>query len=165
MMRIGLAVAVAVVVVGAVVFGCAPPVLVFYETTRTRSAECLIRSNGEFCAEPEEFAAPVIEVWTLEVTDRVSRVFVDEEVWVIDPLPEGEPPFAAFRTAARSISVASGVEPCTTTTTQNLGFTADDKSLSGELKTETRLEGPAACGNTPVGERTTDELAGVAGAP
>ena len=102
MMRIGLAVAVAVVVVGAVVFGCAPPVLVFYETTRTRSAECLIRSNGEFCAEPEEFAAPVIEVWTLEVTDRVSRVFVDEEVWVIDPLPPSAPPRVRSRLPAGS---------------------------------------------------------------
>ena len=151
-----------VVVVVAGLCGCARDSMLFYETTRTRSAECAIRSNGEFCAEPEQFAAPVSEVWSVEVKDEVTRLFADEEVWVLDPLAEGEDPFVVRRTSSKASSVSSGAGPCTTTTTRDVSFTADGVDLVGELKTETRLEGPEACGSTPVGERTTDDIVGFA---
>ncbi len=145
--------------------GCARDSLTFYKTTRTRTAECAIRDNGEFCAEPEQFSAPVIDVWAVEITDKIARLFVDEEVWVLDPVAEGEDPFAVERSASKASSTATGSGPCTTTTTRAVAFFADGANLAGTLKTQTVLEGPESCGNTPVGERTTDELVGVLDGP
>ncbi|MDP2340676.1 MAG: hypothetical protein Q8O67_06950 [Deltaproteobacteria bacterium] len=155
----------AVVVVALGLGSCARDSVIFYETTRTRTVECDIRSTGEFCAEPEQFDAPVIDVWAVEVTKQIARLYVDEEVWVLDPLAEGEDPFAVERTASKASSIASGAGPCTTTTTRFVQFRADGANLDGQLQTQTILEGPEACGSTPVGERTTDNLSGVAGGP
>jgi hypothetical protein len=157
---------VVVVVVGLLLASaCSRNSITFYETTRTRSQECAIRSTGEFCAEPEQFDAPVIDVWTIEVNEDITRLYVDEEVWVLDALAEGEDPFVAERTASKASSIASGAGPCTTTTTRDLQFRADGANLDGQLKTRTVLDGPEACGSTPVGERTTDNLQGFAGGP
>ncbi len=153
--------AVVVPVVGGA--SCGGDSVVFYEVTRTRSEECTIRSNGEFCVEPDQFDPPRVEVWTIEVQEHVSRVFVDEEVWILDPLPDDaddETTRLATRTSSRSRVVTDGAGPCTATTTEDLSFTADRADFNGELAIRSVIEGPEACGTTPVGERTLDDLKG-----
>lgn len=151
------------VVVGAV--GCVDNSTVFYEVTSARVEECAIRANGEFCVEPDQFDPPETTVWTVELGDKVSRLVVDEEVWVLDPLDEGEDPFQATHTSTRSSIVTSGNGPCTSTKSEALSFSADGTDFGGSLRVETVLSGPEACGDTPVGERSEDDLAGSAFTP
>lgn len=150
-----------VVVVGALA-GCSAPTTVFYEVTTSRTEECAIRVNGEFCVEPEQFDPPVATVWTVEFpheAERPARLYVDEEVWVLDPIDEGKDPYASSHTASRSSIVTSG-NGCTSTKSEALQFTADRTNFTGTLSTSTVLTGPAACGDTPVGQRTENDLAG-----
>jgi hypothetical protein len=149
-------------VVAAGCAGCAADDVVFYEVTRSRVEECAIRSNGEFCVEPEQFDPPETTVWTVEIQEHVSRLFVDEEVWVLDPLAEGDDPYAVEQSASRDSTVTSGAGPCTSTKSETISFSADRTTFSGSLFSQTVLSGPAACGDTPVGERSEDELAGSA---
>ncbi len=147
--------------VGAV--GCAPPRTSFYEVTTSRTEECAIRVNGEFCVEEDQFDPPVTTVWTIEFPSekgRPSRLYVDEEVWVLDAIGEDDDPYDVAHSSSRSLIVTSGNGPCTSTKTEELRFKADRLDLNGTLSTSTVLAGPAACGDTPVGERTENDLAG-----
>jgi hypothetical protein len=131
---------------------------IFYDVVQTRTEECAIRSNGEFCAEPEQFSPPVVTVWMIEHTDTVSRVYVDEEVFVLSPLAEGEDPLVAELTGERrAVFVENN---CTTTRDETLRVRADKSVLSGSLARKSVVTGPASCGATPSGERSVDALEG-----
>lgn len=151
-------VACAAAIAAAIAAGCNGDHAIFYDVVQTRSEECAIRSNGEFCAEPEQFAPPVATVWMIEHTEDVSRVYVDEEVFVLDPLSDGDDPLAAELTGVRrSVFVENN---CTTTREETLRLRADTAVLSGSLARASVLSGPASCGATPSGERSLDTLTG-----
>ena len=151
------------VVVGGSFAGCARDDVVFYEVTEARVEECAIRSNGEFCVEPDQFDPPRTTVWTVEFNvDKASLLVVDEEVYVLDGGEDGEDPKKTEQTATRSNAVTSGAGPCTSTREETLRFVADGATLTGSLDVKSVLTGPEACGSTPVGERTSDTLAGSA---
>lgn len=137
----------------------------FYEVTRVRSEECAIRANGEFCAEPEQFDPPVVEVWTVSQASDTPTLYVDEEVWVLAPLSDDEDPATASRTASRRSVVTDGNSGCTTTRLRDLDFVTGDSGLSGTMRESSVLEGPPSCGDTPAGQRTVDTLSGTAGGP
>lgn len=148
-----------------VIAGCdfGPADIVFYEVTSTRDEQCAIRSNGEFCLEEEEqFDPPVFTVWGIEDGEESDRLYVDEEVWVLDPLAEGEDPLLTTRTANRSRIITEGDGPCRATTIELLSFKADQVTFEGTFERTAVIDGPAACGETPVGERTVDDLEGTA---
>jgi hypothetical protein len=155
--------AVALVVTGTA--GCGPRGLVFYDVTRTRVEECAIRSNGEFCAEPDQFEPPLIENWGVDARDDGGFLYLAGEAWVLAPLPANADPRVTPRTATRERTVASGDALCSTLTTGVVEFLADDLALTGTYRATTRLDGPPACGATPVGERVVEDLVGSAGTP
>lgn len=136
----------------------------FYDVERARSEECAIRANGEFCVEPEQFDPPVTEVWTVDLNDDISTLYVDEEVWVLDPLPDG-PTDDAPRTASRRSIVTDGDTGCTTTRLRDISFVSDEAGLTGTMRESQVLQGPASCGDTPAGQRSVDTLTGFAGGP
>lgn len=140
--------------------GCSSDDIVFYEVIRARDEECSIRSTGEFCVEPEQFTPPDTSVWTVEFTPTGSRVFADEEVWVLDATEEGADLRQTDHTASRASARTSGNGPCTSTREEKLTFHADGDIFRGTLETQTVLTGPEACGSTPVGERVKDTLKG-----
>jgi hypothetical protein len=160
-----LLVAAVCVTVVAEVAGCAPTGLTFYDVLRTRTEQCSIRSNGEFCVEPEQFAPPVLEAWAVHLGEDADVLYVDEEAWVLERPAEGADPSTATRTATRQQVIAAGDNLCTTTETRVVEFVADGVSLSGTYRASTRLDGPTSCGTTPVGERVVESLAGQAGTP
>jgi hypothetical protein len=154
-----------VVVAIATVAGCAPRGLTFYDVERTRREQCAIRSNGEFCVEPEQFDPPLIEAWAIDLGDDADVLYVDQEAWVLDPLRDGEDPRTTSRTATRRQVIATGDALCTTTELRSVEFVADGRGLTGTYRASSRLEGPPACGATPVGERFVEDLAGLGGTP
>jgi hypothetical protein len=147
------------------VAGCRPEGLIFYDVQRSRLEQCTIRSNGEFCVEPDQFAAPVLEAWGVELRDDGGLLHLQTETWVLDRLPDGADPNVTPRTATREQVVTSGDAGCVTTSTRSVEFFADGVRLQGTLRATTRIDGPAACGATPVGERAVDILDGLAGTP
>jgi hypothetical protein len=154
-----------VVAAAALLPACAPAGLTFYDVQRSRTEQCAIRSNGEFCVEPEQFAPPVFEAWAVDLGDDADLLYVDEQVWVLAPLSDGDDPQVTPRKAQRSRVVSAGDALCTTTETQTVEFVADALGLAGTYEMSTRLDGPAACGTTPVGERIVEDLTGQAGTP
>jgi len=152
------AVAVAAALVAPI--GCGSDDIVFYEVVRAREEECSIRSTGEFCVEPEQFTPPDVSVWTVEFTPAGSRLFVDEEVWVLEPVEEGTDPRTSQHKSKRTSSRTSGNGPCTSTREESLSFRADGDVFRGTLDIQTVLTGPEACGSTPVGDRVSDSLKG-----
>jgi hypothetical protein len=157
------AVVVAVLVAG--VGGCRPAGLLFYDVTRTRTEQCSIRSDGRFCVEPEQFAAPVTESWGVEFGRSVSLLYVDEQVRVLEPIDADDDPYTAVHKTTQSRIVSAGAAQCTTTTAETITFIADGAEFTGTLRASTKLEGPSACGATPVGEDFIEDLAGVEGTP
>lgn len=157
--------ALAIIVTVAPIAACRPGGLFFYDVERARTEQCAIRSNGEFCVEPEQFAPPVIEAWGVELRERGGLLYVDEETWVLDPVADGADPWTSTRTASRVQIVAAGESQCSTTTARALEFVADGAVLTGTFRGSTRLEGPPACGATPVGERVVEALSGAVGTP
>jgi len=156
-----------VVIAAATLSACNPYAtdFVFYEVTRVRAEECAIRANGEFCVEPDQFDAPVVEVWTVALESATPTLYVDEEVWVLAPLGDDEDPATATRTASRRSVVTDGNSGCTTTRLRDLDFVTDELGLSGGMRESSVLEGPSSCGDTPAGQRTVDTLSGIAGGP
>jgi hypothetical protein len=139
--------------------------ITFYEAVRARSEECTIRSNGEFCVEPDQFDPPVTEVWAVHVRSDATLLYLDEEVWVMDPQAEDASAFADAHTTTRSSTQTDGSAGCTTTRVGTITFVADGTSLTGTVASRTVLEGPASCGDTPIGERTVDIVTGSGGGP
>lgn len=146
------------------VAGCRCDTFRFYDVVRERVEECDILPQGELCDEPEGFAPPVQEVWTVERVGEEIRVYVNEEVWVAKPQdPDADPDFIT----ADKLEVATrDPGPCVSTTTRSFEIMATFDSLTGEIAERTRIDGPEECGQTPTGLRTRARLDGVlAGAP
>ncbi len=139
--------------------------IIFYESVRARSEECTIRSNGEFCVEPDQFDPPVTEVWGVHVRSDATLLYLDEVVWVMDAQADGADPFADPHTTTRSSTQSDGSSGCTTTRVETITFVADGTALTGTVTARTVLEGPATCGDTPVGERTIDDVNGSGSGP
>jgi hypothetical protein len=139
--------------------------ITFYESVRARSEECSIRSNGEFCVEPDQFDPPVTEVWGVHLRSDATLLYLGEEVWVMDAQPDGADPRADAHTTSRSSTQTDGSSGCTTTRVESITFVADGTALTGTVTNRTVLEGAAACGDTPVGERTIDVVNGTGSGP
>jgi len=152
-------------VVSTAVAACGPQGIVFYDVLRERTEQCSIRSNGEFCVEPEQFAAPVVEAWALDQRADAHLLFVGEQTWVLAPLPDDADPWTAPRIARREQVAPAGAALCTTIEVQSVEVVANGQTLTGTFAGSARLEGPAACGATPVGERFLESLTGSVGTP
>ena len=139
--------------------------ITFYESVRARSEECAIRSNGEVCVEPDQFDPPVTEVWGVHLRSDATLLYLDEEVWVMDAQPEGSSPTTDAHTTTRSSTQTDGSSGCTTNRVETITFVADGGVLVGTVTATTVLEGPEACGDTPVGERTIDVVNGTGSGP
>lgn len=153
-----------IVVLVASIAGCNAQNLRFYEIIRTRTEECSIRPNGEFCKEPEQFDPPVTEVWSIEARPDAVFLYVDDETWLLDEMPEGSDSRTP-RTGTRTTVVTRTPGPCTSTTQRSVSIVFDDVALSGSYAESTRLDGALSCGETPVGQRFADDVAGAVGAP
>ncbi len=153
--------------------GCAGDGIDFFEVVRSRVDECAIRSNGEFCVEPEQFDPPTVEVWAVETRAEVALLYVDEEVWVLDPLPGDADPATVERTATKTSVVIDGLTGCRTDAVREVGFLSvvtrsafgTTGTLDGSLSVRSVLTGPESCGSTPVGERTVDVVSGTVSGP
>lgn len=152
------------VAVATLVGACSGPDILFYEVLRTREEECAIRQNGEFCVEPEQFEAPVLEVWSVEEHDDRSLLYINEEVWLLEPLPDDADATTPHTATKRQISVV-GAGGCTNTSIRSVRFVADNAGFAGTFSSESVLEGPASCGATPSGERFRDDVSGVVSGP
>ena len=55
-----------------------------YEVLRTPVEDCEIRSNGEFCEEPERLPSPTVEIWAVEILDAEEQtiLYIGDESWV-----------------------------------------------------------------------------------
>jgi hypothetical protein len=102
---------------------------------------------------------PVQETWAIERTGTRSFVYIDDVVWVVDA-PAANAPSNAPLVATTQEVVTKDPGPCTTTSTANLTFTADDTTFTGTLNLESRLDGPSACGNVPSGQKRVESVAG-----
>ncbi|HEY1097964.1 MAG TPA: hypothetical protein VGF99_03510 [Myxococcota bacterium] len=137
----------------------------FFDVQRARTEECTIRSNGEFCVEPEQFDPPVSQVWSIDRRSADTLLVVDEEVWVLDAQPDGADPYRDPWTASRYAEISDGGTGCVTTRTTELEFAFDDDVIAGTVAFRSVVEGPAACGDTPAGERTLDSISGSSSGP
>jgi hypothetical protein len=144
---------------------CGSGGLEFYEVLRSRVTECLIRVNGEFCVEPDQFDPPSLEVWTLEERDGRSILYVSEEVWILDVLPEDADPATTPRATTKASVVIDGQTGCRTDAERSVSFIADRNGFEGTLTSRSVTTGPAACGSTPVGLRTVDDVIGGVSGP
>ncbi len=153
--------------------GCGGDGIGFFEVVRTRLEECAIRSNGEFCVEPEQFDPPVVEVWSVDVRADTAVLYLDEEVWILDDLPDGADKATTPRTATKTSVVIDGATSCRSDASRTVSFISDISvsafgttgSLQGSLTSRSVLTGPASCGSTPVGERTVDDVVGQVSGP
>jgi hypothetical protein len=139
--------------------------LVFYEVVRSRVTECLIRANGEFCVEPDQFDPPSVEVWTIETRAERTILYANEEVWILDVLPEDADPATTPRTTSKASVVVDGETGCRTDAVRTVEFIADRDAFDGTLTSRTVTTGPAACGSTPVGDRSVDSVVGNVSGP
>jgi hypothetical protein len=145
--------------------GCRGEGITFYEVVRSRVEECLIRDNGEFCVEPDQFDPPSREVWSTETRGEQLLLYFAEEIWLLEPLAQGADPALTSRTATKDSFVVDGQGGCRTDLTRTVSFVADGEVFSGSLSSRSVLTGPASCGSTPVGERTLDNVAGGVSGP
>ena len=136
--------------------GCRFDTFRFYDVERTPAEECDILPQGEFCKPATEFSPPVTEGWSVEQVGGETRVYVDEEVWVANPPQDGAD---QNQIDADKLEVKTqDPGPCTTTTTRSISVLAAADKLTGKITEKTRLTGPADCGDTPRGLRTSDTL-------
>ncbi len=144
--------------------GCLDGGMVFYEVVRARSAECLIRANGEFCVEEDQFDPPSVEVWSVEARRGRSILYANEEVWVLDPLPD-DAPSGTPEAATKASVVLDGQTGCRTDAERAVEFIADGLNFQGTLTSRAVTTGPESCGSTPVGERSVDDVRGQVSGP
>jgi hypothetical protein len=123
-----------------------------FDVTRRQVLDCDIRPSGEFCGDP---AGPVQQVIALEHRGEHTVLYFDEETWVAAGTQDE-------RTVQKIDESTREPGPCTTTLTRTLTFDEDRASLSANLELISRLIGPAACGETPRGERKVFSLTGFA---
>jgi hypothetical protein len=133
--------------------------LVRYGVTKTPTADCIIRFNGEFCDEEERLPPPTSETWAAETVDDKTILYIGEETWIADGT-EGE---------RRVVKLErSGRELCTTTSTRTLVFEIIETdegtaALVGTFEDKVRVDGPTVCGETPFGTRRAFALSGTVG--
>ncbi len=135
----------------------------FYQVLRERSEECLIRENGEFCVEPDQFDPPSSEVWSVETREGVNLLVANEEVWVLDPIAEDDDPRQVSLTATKDSLIINGNSGCRTDAIKSVTFTADGQEFVGELRARSVLTGGAGCGTN--GQRTVDRVIGFVAGP
>lgn len=145
--------------------GCTGDGLVFYEVFRARFEECLIRANGEFCVEPDQFDPPSTEVWTVEEREGRTILYETEEVWILDVIADDADPVTTPRTATKTSVVIDGGTGCRTDTSRTIQFVADGVVFDGTLTSRSVVTGPSACGSTPVGDRSIDTVQGQVSGP
>ena len=155
----------AILLTGLLSSACSTDGLVFYEVVRARVAECLIRSNGEFCVEPDQFDPPSVEVWTVETRADRTILYANEEVWILDALPDDADPTTTPQSTEKVSVVLNGDTGCRTDTIRSVLFIADSDVFDGTLTSRTVTTGPAACGSTPVGDRRVDSVIGSVSGP
>jgi len=155
----------AVIVAGLLSSSCSSDDLAFYEVVRSRVTECLIRANGEFCVEPDQFDPPSVEVWTVETRADRTILYANEEVWILDALPEDADPVTTPRATEKVSVVINGETGCRTDAVRAVEFVADRDAFDGTLTSRTVTTGPAACGSTPVGDRSVDSVVGSVSGP
>ena len=98
--------------------------IVRYTVTKTPTADCIIRANGEFCDEAEQLPPPTTETWAAETIDEKTILYIGEETWVADGT-DGE------RRVVKTERTGSSL--CTTTKTRTLVFmNAEFKTDAGE---------------------------------
>lgn len=137
----------------------------FYEVVRSRVTECLIRANGEFCVEPDQFDPPSLEVWTVEARDGRTILYANEEVWLLDALPADADPATTPRSTTKASVSIDGQTGCRTDAVRTVSFVADRNGFQGTLTSRSVTTGPAACGSTPIGERSVDDVVGGVSGP
>ncbi len=122
-----------------------------FDVERRQVLDCDIRPSGEFCG---DLAGPVQQVIAVEHRGEHTVLYFDEETWV-----------AAGTEDERSVEKIDESTrepgPCTTTLSRILTFDEDRQVFSASLELTTRIIGPAACGETPRGERKVFSLSGV----
>lgn len=121
-----------------------------FDVTRREVLNCEIRSSGEFCGDT---AAPLQQVFAVEHRGEHTVLYFDEETWVATGT-EGE------RTIEKIDQSTREPGPCTTTLTRTLTFDEDGEDFGGDLTVESRVVGPAACGETPRGQKNVFSLTG-----
>lgn len=144
---------------------CGNDGLAFYEVVRSRVTECLIRANGEFCVEPDQFDPPSVEVWTIETRADRTILYANEEVWILDALTEDADPATTPRSTEKVSVVINGETGCRTDAVRVVEFVADRTVFDGTLTSRSITTGPAACGSTPVGDRSVDSVVGSPSGP
>jgi hypothetical protein len=144
---------------------CSSDGLAFYEVVRSRVTECLIRANGEFCVEPDQFDPPSVEVWTVETRADRTFLYANEQVWILDPLPADADPATTPRSTTNASVSINGQTGCRTDAVRTVSFVADRNGFQGTLTSRTVTTGPAACGSTPTGERSVDDVVGEVSGP
>jgi hypothetical protein len=129
---------------------CACGGIELYNVTREPVADCEIRPQGEFCG---DLGAPVQQVIAVERKDEVTVLHFDEETWVAQGI-DGE------RQVLKETLITRDPGPCTSTLRKVLVFSENSTRLQGSLEISTRIEGAAACGETPRGDRKRFSLLG-----
>ena len=125
--------------------------LVLYTVTQTPKEICSIRPSGEFCDDEEDFPSPTTRNYGVEIIDEKTYVYIAEETWIADGIRDK-------RTIEKEErSTRNG---CTTTDERTLVFDEDFRTFSGTFSERTRVDGPAACGDTPFGGRKVFKLKG-----
>jgi len=127
--------------------------LTLYSVNRALAEECDITPAGEFCSEGR---VEVQEVFAIESRDGFDLAYFQDEAWV---LPHPEDPEAPLG-SRKEQRTTRDPGPCTSTLQRELTLRHDGLSLQGELEERTRIEGPAACGETPRGSRRRYLLSG-----
>jgi hypothetical protein len=136
-----------------------------FRVLQTPIEDCSLRPNGEFCKEPEQFRAPKTTSLTVDIGPALGRVFLEESIYLLDAAAEGVDPLTAERTGSRRFVETREPGPCTSSIEETIRFTVTGEAFSGELRSRNVLNGPQACGATPIGERTTITLSGTATLP
>lgn len=124
--------------------------MTFYDVTRAPVEVCDITPNGAFC---DEEGAPVIEVFAVELRESQTVIYFGDEAWIA----EGT---RGAREVLKEERATRLPGPCTSTRRRHLVFDEDGQTLTGTLEESTVIEGPAACGETPRGERVIYALDG-----
>jgi len=123
-----------------------------YNVTRTPTLDCEIRPSGEFCG---EVGGSVDQVFAVERRETITILQFDEQTWIAEGID-------GLRSVIKETKVTRDPGPCTSTRRAELVFQENGAELTGTLEVSTRLEGPAACGETPRGDRQLYSLSGTA---
>jgi hypothetical protein len=128
----------------------------FYDVTRIATDQCDILPEGEFC-DPDVLPPPENEGWSIERTENIVRIYVDDEVWLATADEENPDKLTAKKLEVRTADPG----PCTNTRTRTLTTTDDAQVITGKLVDEAVLTGDSDCGEVPRGDRLSFTIDGV----